>query len=192
VGWSDPAPAYPLDRRRLPPRGFGRLRFGQAGRRFPLQSDWRLLHRGLPRRGPDQVRNRHPLVPRVLQALRHTPPRHARMSVLQACPQEGGLGQQDRLLPVLLPRPKRTLCRRLALRKLSSRTAPALLNAMMAHAAKAERMSQGWVAVCSTCNWLGGDHRTPGPAAAEARQHRHGKRQPWTLHEVVPWSPRRS
>ena len=57
------------------------------------------------------------------------------------------------------------------------------------HTAKAEHWSQGWIAVCQNCNWLGADHREPGPAAEEARMHRHSRRRPWQLEKVEPWSP---
>jgi hypothetical protein len=59
------------------------------------------------------------------------------------------------------------------------------------HDASAEKMSQGWVASCRNCGWLGADYQSSGPAAEEARQHRHQQRQPWSLETVEPWDPGR-
>jgi hypothetical protein len=57
------------------------------------------------------------------------------------------------------------------------------------HAAKAEHQSQGWVAVCADCRWMGADHKNPEPAAEEARMHRHSQRHPWSLEKIEPWTP---
>ena len=59
------------------------------------------------------------------------------------------------------------------------------------HDARAQHQSQGWVATCRTCRWMGADHRSPEPAAREAQMHRHQQRQPWSLESVEPWNGRR-
>jgi hypothetical protein len=57
------------------------------------------------------------------------------------------------------------------------------------HTARAERQSQGWVAECDDCRWMGADHKRPEPDAEEARMHRHQQRPAWSLDRIVPWSP---
>jgi hypothetical protein len=62
----------------------------------------------------------------------------------------------------------------------------------MMHTARAEKWDQGWLGVCQDCNWLGSDHQTAGPAAREAREHRHSQSPPWTIEgSVEAWGPGR-
>jgi len=57
------------------------------------------------------------------------------------------------------------------------------------HKATAERMSHAWVAVCADCRWIGSDHRSKEQAAREAEMHERGRRLPWSVAAVAPWTP---
>jgi hypothetical protein len=59
------------------------------------------------------------------------------------------------------------------------------------HTARAEKWDQGWLGVCQTCDWLGSDHKSPEPAAQEAREHRHSQKPAWILEKVEVWDPGR-
>ena len=59
------------------------------------------------------------------------------------------------------------------------------------HTARAEHQSQGWVGTLRRLPLEGFGPQTAGPAAQEAREHRHSQKPAWILDRVEVWDPGR-